>query len=267
MSKTYIISSILGVLVISLMALAACAPSSADASMSNPDLPVTVNTEPQNSVTSEVELTTVDEEGSTAIDADCLEEELAQISSGELSQEEIDGLLFMREEEKLAHDVYTKLYELWGLPIFENIASSEQTHTQAVLPLIIRYGLEDPAGSNEIGEFQSATLQDLYNQLISQGSQSLVDALKVGAAIEEIDILDLQENIDNTSHSDIIMVYENLMKGSRNHLRSFISTLEKQTGEAYLPQHLSLEEFESIIGTQIERGGAGNDQSRNSNQK
>ena len=266
MSKTHKFSSILGILVISLMALTACAPSSADASMTNPDLPISVNTDNENSVASDVELITVDEEGSTAIDVDRLEKELAQISSGELTQEEIDGLLFMREEEKLAHDVYTKLYELWGLPIFENIASSEQTHTEAVLTLITRYGLEDPADSTQIGEFQSAALQDLYTQLVDQGSQSLVDALKVGVAIEEIDILDLQESIDNTSHTDIIMVYENLMKGSRNHLRSFVSTLEKQTGEAYLPQYLSSEEFESILDSQIESGEAGNGQGRNSNQ-
>jgi len=133
--------------------------------------------------------------------------------------------------------------------------------------LINRYGLDDPAATTDVGEFTNATLQDLYDQLIAQGSQSLVDALTVGVAIEEIDILDLEENIDNASHADILMVYENLIKGSRNHLRSFVSTLEKQTGEEYLPQYLSSEVFEEIIGSQIESGGNGNGQGRNTNKR
>jgi len=57
------------------------------------------------------------------------------------------------------------------------------------------------------------------------GSQSLGNALKVGAAIEEIDILDLQEYLDNIKEQAIRQVYENLLKGSENHLRAFTSTV------------------------------------------
>jgi hypothetical protein len=217
----------------------------------------------ESTLVEEVVLTTVDEEGVTTLDVQNLEEALASAPTNELSQVEIDGLLFMREEEKLAHDVYLKLYEIWGLPIFENIAQSEQTHTEAVLAIIIRYGLDDPAANSDIGEFNNSTLQNLYNQLTEQGSQSLEDALKVGALIEEIDILDLEEHLAETSNQAIVSVYENLLKGSRNHLRAFVSTLENQTQEEYFPQRLSLDVFEEIIGSGIESGGNRNGRGRN----
>jgi hypothetical protein len=198
-------------------------------------------------------MTLVDENGSTAIDSAALETAISQVPAGELSDSEAAGLLFMREEEKLARDVYLQLYEKWEMAVFNNIVTSEQTHTEAVKTLIDRYGLEDPATGQGVGEFTNQDLQALYNQLVEQGSQSLVDALQVGAAIEEIDILDLQERIAQTDKVDIQLVYENLMKGSRNHLRAFISVIERQ-GETYQPQYLSQGVFDEIVSTPTERG-------------
>jgi hypothetical protein len=170
----------------------------------------------------------------------------SQIGTGELSDSEAAGILFMREEEKLARDVYLTLYEEWGLGVFENIATSEATHMEAVKALIDRYGLQDPAAGMDIGEFTNPELQSLYNELVEMGSQSLVEALKVGAAIEEIDILDLQQHITETDNADVQRVYENLMQGSRNHLRAFTSTLERQ-GETYQPQYLDQGAFDEIV--------------------
>jgi hypothetical protein len=175
--------------------------------------------------------------------------------SGELTAVEVEGLAFMREEEKLARDVYLRLYDRWGLRAFQNIAQSEETHMAAVADLIERYGLEDPA-MEEVGVFTNQELQALYDQLIEEGYRSLVDALCVGAAIEEIDILDLEERIEQTDHADIAQVYENLMKGSRNHLRAFVSNLERREGIAYAPQHLSQQAYAEIVGATNERGRA-----------
>lgn len=167
--------------------------------------------------------------------------------TGALTSTEAEGLAFMREEEKLARDVYLALYEKWKLPIFQNIAQSEQTHMDAVKTLLDRYGIADPAAGKSAGVFTNATLQGLYEQLIKQGSQSLADALRVGAAIEEIDIVDLQKQIAQTDKADIQQVYDNLTRGSRNHLRSFTAQLKNQTGETYVPQHLTQAEYDTII--------------------
>ncbi len=163
-----------------------------------------------------------------------------------LSDIEIEGLIFMREEEKLARDVYSYLYDLWGQKTFGNIRDSEQKHMDSIKGLLDQFSLEDPVGDDEPGEFENQDLLDLYNDLIESGEVSLVDALMVGAAIEEIDILDLQEYLSETDDPDIIRVYENLLKGSENHLNSFVNVLSKK-GVEYEPQYLSQEEYDRIV--------------------
>ena len=185
-------------------------------------------------------------------------EQILALPVGDLSEEEAQGLLYMREEEKLARDVYLTLYDKWNFPVFSNIARSEQQHTDMVKALLDRYGLQDPAEGQGIGQFTNPDIQALYDKLVAQGSTSLADALKVGAAIEEIDILDLKERIAQTDNADIKTVYENLMSGSENHLRAFVSVLERQTGEKYQPQYLDPATYENIIKSAPSRGrGAG----------
>jgi len=172
----------------------------------------------------------------------------------ELNQGEMDGLIFMREEEKLARDVYIAMYEKWGQRIFNNISGAEQKHMDALKTLFDRYELDDPVGENALGEFENETLQDLYTTLIEQGSVSLIEALKVGALIEEIDILDIQHELDeNVDNQDVTFVYNNLLRGSRNHLRAFVRNLSRQ-GVDYTPLKLSEEQYLAIINSEWERG-------------
>jgi hypothetical protein len=168
------------------------------------------------------------------------------------------NLIFMREEEKLAHDVYLALYDLWRLPIFQNIASSEETHTNAVKRLLDTFNIPDPAVDTPPGVFTDPVLQRLYDELIAQGERSLADALKVGGVIEEIDILDLQAALDETENPEIHRVFQNLLRGSENHLRAFTSTLLQQTGETYIPQYLDVSAYDGILASAPARGGRGN---------
>ena len=170
-----------------------------------------------------------------------------------LSDAEVEGLLYMHEEEKLAHDVYRALYEVWGLNVFANIADSEATHVAAVAELLDHYGVT-PVAAPEAGVYTDPTLQELYGQLVDSGTQSLEDALRVGGAIEEIDILDLREYVAETDRADIQRVYENLTRGSENHLRAFVSNLERRTGETYVPQYLDAAAYQTIAGTEVARG-------------
>ena len=175
-----------------------------------------------------------------------------------LSDKEIEGLMQMVEEEKLARDVYLKLYEMWKVQIFKNISGSEQVHMNAVVALIEKYGLENPIEKLKIGEFASKEMKELYEKLIDQGSKSLIDALKVGMAVEDLDIKDLNDLLKLTDNADIKFVYENLKKGSQNHLRSFYEMLTRYGG-TYSPQYISKDEFEEIIQGNNSRG---NGQSR-----
>jgi hypothetical protein len=200
------------------------------------------------------EIASVDDDGNTVIESEALDSALDQLAITGLTDDESEGLIFMREEEKLAHDVYVYLHDLWDLPLFENIAGSETTHTDAVAVLLTRYGLDDPVTDSEAGVFANPILQTLYDELTVRGAQSLSEALLVGALVEEIDIRDLQELMDQTDNADILLVYDSLTMGSRNHLRAFTSTLLRQTGETYEPEVLDPSEYEEIVGGDFERG-------------
>jgi len=171
-----------------------------------------------------------------------------------LSEDEVADLFFMREEEKLARDSYLEMLQTWGLPIFENIAASEQRHMDAIGTLIEKYGLADPVRSElAIGQFVDPELQALFDNLSWLGGQSLIDGLTVGAMIEETDIEDIQLAIGRAGHEDIIETYEHLLCGSLNHLRAFVRQIELN-GEEYEPTFFSYEELAAIVGTQTRRG-------------
>ena len=181
----------------------------------------------------------------------------AQTNADGLTPGEVDGLMFMLEEEKLARDVYQTLEEQWGLTVFRNISRAEQTHMDAVATVLERYGFDASAADGEQGVFDNQDLQALYDQLVATGSQSMADALKAGIAIEEIDILDLQERLAATENADIQRVYSSLLRGSSNHLRAFVSNLERLTGETVSPQHLTQEAFDEIMAGSSGRNGNG----------
>jgi len=167
--------------------------------------------------------------------------------SQELSEEEIHGILFMREEEKLARDVYLYLYEIHPLRPFLNISKSEQAHMDAIKYLIETYELVDPVGDNPPGVFQNEKLQDLYDELIEKGSKSREEALKVGALIEEVDIIDLQRELEEIAEDeDVIRVFTNLCSASENHLRAFVRVLALYEVD-YAPVLLDQEEFDRIM--------------------
>jgi len=145
-----------------------------------------------------------------------------------LTPEEEYWLTYMREEEKVARDVYTFLSDKWQSRIFKNISVSEQTHMDAIKTLLDRYGITDPTAGKVAGEFTNPDLQTLYDKLIEASSVSLDGALNVGVLIEETDILDLKEGIASTERKDIITVYSNLLLGSLNHLEAFESKLDRR---------------------------------------
>lgn len=168
-----------------------------------------------------------------------------------LTTQEIEDLLFLREEEKLARDVYLFSFEKYNLQIFKNISNSEAQHISSVLNLLNKYNIDDPA-SLEIGIFNNVDLQSIYNILIEQSSISLLEALKVGNKIEDLDIKDLSLNETRTDKLDLLLVYTSLKCGSRNHLRNFNNQLLQNDG-FYIPEFISQEDFNGIITTSNEK--------------
>ncbi|MBF0176980.1 MAG: DUF2202 domain-containing protein [Magnetococcales bacterium] len=174
-------------------------------------------------------------------------------SPGGLSQAEITSLQFMREEEKMARDVYRAMHQRWGLSLFNSIARSEQKHMDAVRALLVRYQIADPVIDDTVGALQNAKLSATYQTLLKRGEQSVNEALRVGGFIEEVDISDLNEGIKGAQHQDIIQVYQAIRGGSFNHLRAFVHGLELR-GQTYSPVIMHQQSLDTIIHSPMEMG-------------
>jgi hypothetical protein len=176
-------------------------------------------------------------------------------SSTELSDAEVSSLQFMREEEKLARDVYLTLDQYWGAQtqVFANIAVSEEQHTSTIDYLLEKYAIEDPVLRDEIGVFTNQELQALYDQLVVRGQNSLIDGLYVGALIEEVDMEDIAAAIADTDERAMILAYSNLLDGSKSHLRAFVSVIETQ-GLVYEAQVLEADEVQLILESESSTG-------------
>lgn len=168
------------------------------------------------------------------------------ITGQNITEDDKEALLFMLEEEKLARDTYFYLDSVWSINTFANIKLSEQQHMDAVENLINSYGISYQIQS--MGVFEDTLLQNFYNQFITDGVQSKINALTIGATIEDLDIVDLREYIAHTDNQNLIAVFENLECGSRNHLRSFVKDIVKE-GATYTPQFLTQMDYDLIINS------------------
>lgn len=178
-------------------------------------------------------------------------------ATGDLSDAEAASLRAMRLEEKLARDVYLTLGEAWDEPAFRNIPRSEGRHMGRMAMLLERYGLEDPVTDETVGEFSDPAVKALYDEMTARGKASRIAALQVGAEIEDLDIHDLQQALDGpVDNADIAQVYENLQRGSRNHLRAFVGRLQA-LDSGYEAKHISADALALILATEHERGGRG----------
>lgn len=227
-TKPFITATLIGSMFASSVALAAGGPGYGKQGMMLAEATETSSTDTSSTDTSSTDTVVVDDSGLTEI--------------------ETDDLKYMREEEKLARDVYLTLDQSWGqqTQVFAKIALSEETHTSTVDYLLDKFGVEDPVVNDTIGVFTNQELQALYNELVAKGKTSFVNALYVGALIEEKDMRDILAAINQTDERPIIIAYSNLLDGSKSHLRAFVSVIEAQ-GLTYEAQLLDPEEVELIL--------------------
>ena len=142
-------------------------------------------------------------------------------SAATLSDDTVEMLQYMVAEEKLARDVYTVLGDEYDVPAFGNIARAEARHMSSVRVLLDRYGITDPTIGDEAGQFDNATMQALYDDLVKKGLTSISNAADVGITIETVDIADLGDALATTDAADITRVLSNLRTASQHHLSAF----------------------------------------------
>ena len=161
------------------------------------------------------------------------------------------------EEEKLARDVYAQLARTSGLMIFRNISRSESQHMQAVSRLV-QSGNAARRLADAPGVFSFPDYQQLYEALVAEGSRGPMDALTVGARIEEMDIADLQKLITTVNEPRTRRTLQRLLRGSEHHLQAFSSQIRSQGG-TYQARYLSQQEFDRIAGEQGQGQGQSGD--------
>lgn len=176
------------------------------------------------------------------------------IGDGVVTEALTEDLQFLREEEKLARDVYTTLYGKWHLIQHNNISRSEQTHTTRVAATLTSLGLEDPVQDDSVGVFVNPEFGKLYTDLVATGQQGETQSLEVGATIEDLDIRDIEQMKGRTDDAGVLAMYGSLQCGSRNHLRAYTSQLAVR-GVTYTPKYLSQADFDAIVAGSHERCG------------
>lgn len=176
----------------------------------------------------------------------------ALIETSALTDSELASILKMKEEEKLARDVYSVLSQKWGSPIFTNISAAENNHLNAIILLLTNYGATDTS-IGEAGIFADSEIQTLYNDLIAKATVSIEEAYKTGALIEEMDIKDLTLALGTTTNENVIVVFDSLLKSSRNHLRAFNRQLTT-LNIVYIPVFIRQTDYAQIVTSVMEKG-------------
>jgi len=166
----------------------------------------------------------------------------------------VADVTYLREEEKLARDVYLTLHKRWGLQIFDNISRSEQRHMDRMGSLLASYNAPDPVKGDELGTFTNPELAALYEKLTRQGEKSETQALIVGATIEDLDIRDIVDMKQRTSAPEALDAFAKLECGSRNHMRAFTRQLGAR-GVVYEAQYLTAGQLDAIVKGNHEQCG------------
>jgi hypothetical protein len=194
-----------------------------------------------------------------------------------LDHAEETHLIFMREEEKLARDVYLTFAQWYpAQPVFQNIGEgSEQTHTDTMRDKLEQYRIADPnPDANDLpasigvftGEAYGGYFTEKFQALTALGAQNELSALYVGALIEELDMHDIVRcpkvivetdplieedgcGLNYTDEKPLINSYSALVDGSENHLRAYVGQIEAVIGAGnYVAQYLTQEQVDVILG-------------------
>lgn len=199
------------------------------------------------------------------------------VGAATLDHAEETHLVFMREEEKLARDVYLTFAQMYpNQPVFQTIATiSEQTHTDTLHDKLAMYLITDPNPDandlpSSIGVFTGVEygpyFTEKFTTLTSMGMQSELHALYVGALIEELDMHDIVQcpkvivetdpaieedgcGLNYTDERPLKQAYSSLVAGSESHLKAYVGQIEAVIGVGnYEAQYLTQEQVDAILG-------------------
>lgn len=164
-----------------------------------------------------------------------------------LTEDEKTAIIHMREEEKLARDVYQTLGKTTDSKVFQNIPKSEGRHMDVFDQLIDRYGLKDPVKDESVvGTFTDPLFTDLFAKLTEKGKLSDADAFEVGAMVEDINMANLMKYGMATEKADLKLAYDTLLVQSKNHMSAFVRQLDR-LGKTFEPTHINAQQLSEAV--------------------
>jgi hypothetical protein len=172
-------------------------------------------------------------------------------STAELTADEIEFLYAVREDEKVARDLYAAFFEKYKLKAFENLSKAEINHIRAVELLMDYYEIEYPE-AGDYGKFTDPARQQLYDSLLLKGETAL-EAFKVMAQLEEDNIVSYLKVLEDIDNDNIGIVIENLERASENHFKATIRQITALGGE-YTARYMTQEQYSAIIAKGFEQG-------------
>lgn len=197
-----------------------------------------------------------------------------EVSINDLNFNEQTHLVFTCEEEKLARDVYRVLGRSFPeIGSFAEMEANKEHNKCAVLDLMRKYRVSVPHVNDNVGVFSWGSygryFTEKYLVLTSQGTSNPLNALYVGAFMEELNILDIDQcpkvivDINNgiseasacgrnyTDNPDVLRVYDSLVEESRRHLRLLVRDIEQIIGVGnYQAQVLPQDQVDAILARQ-----------------
>lgn len=156
-------------------------------------------------------------------------------------------VLYLLEQEKLAHDVYRSLDTMWVTDIFNRVANEEYQHVGKLSAVAAEFMINVPNHFNEypMGQFIDTKLRRLYGELMAAANFSLEDAYRACAALEERKMYDLKVALKEPNFELENLTYKALLLGSEDNFKVFVRALN-ELNAAYTPVLLSPAEYETL---------------------
>lgn len=170
-----------------------------------------------------------------------------------LSADEIEFQFALREDEKMARDLYTVFAAKYSTaPQIDRIAAAENSHIACVEAVLDYYEISYPAMTAAAGLFEDAKRQAIYNELADK-SGTLLEVYATMAAVEEESVSAYKSVQSEITNENIALVITNMIKASSNHLKAAVCQIIAGGG-TYTPLYLSAEEFGTIVNLPYQNG-------------
>ena len=133
-------------------------------------------------------------------------------SSENLSGQELQGLVFLAEKQKLHRDFYLTTFDITKNKLFEQLYLSDQQSMDLISAMLEKYGEEKLILNLSTGDFILADIQHEYDVSIQSNEKGLDQTLATAIQLEKNMSNDIQMYLDQVvGNDDIVLLYNDML--------------------------------------------------------